>query len=247
MRQIKVGILTFSDEREYIHKDLYPVNQRYQDNLKNALLDTGQIEVVAGKEIIGSPETARREAMRLKQAGVDVTIFNYAIWCYPRFSAIATNFAPGPYLLFSNLHPSECGMVGMLAAAGTLDQLGLSYSRVWGDIQDKAVLNKVMSFIRAAGAISMLKGQTFGNFGGRPLGMYTAVSNLDQWQRMFGIDVESLEQEDIVRYGEKAEAGKVENALKWLEKHVGQIHYDGTGLTPEKLRDYCVESKRDSR
>jgi len=114
--------------------------------------------------------------------------------------------------------------------------LNLPYERIWGSITDRNVLDKVMKFIRAASAVSRLKGLTFGNFGGRPLGMYTAVSNLDQWQRMFGIDVENIEQEDIVRYGNKADAQKVENALKWLEKNVGKIDYDGKGLTPEKLK-----------
>jgi L-fucose/D-arabinose isomerase len=234
--KIKVGILTFSDGRDYIHKDLLPVNRRYQNELKEVLEKTGQVEVVAGDEIIGSSMAAKSEALKLKEAGVELTIFNYAIWCYPHFTAIASNFAPGPFLLFCNLHPSECGMVGMLAAAGTLDQLNLPYDRVWGSIKDEKVLNRVMRFIKAASAVSRLRGLTFGNFGGRPLGMYTAVSNLDQWQKEFGIDVESIEQEDIVRYGQKAENKKVDNALKWLEKHVGEIKYDGRGLTPEKLK-----------
>lgn len=234
--KIKVGILTFSDGREYIHTDLLPVNQRYQDELAKALEATDEIEVYAGSEIINSNISAKKESIKLKEAGVELTIFNYAIWCYPQFTAIATNFAPGPYLLFCNLHPSECGMVGMLAAAGTLDQLGLNYDRIWGSINDKEVLDKVMSFVRAASAVSRLKGQTFGNFGGRPLGMYTAVSNLEQWQKMFGIDIENIEQEDIVRYGDKVDTVKVENALQWLEKNVGNIQYDGHGLTTDKLK-----------
>lgn len=236
VNKIKVGILTISDGRDYLHKELMPVNQKYQDELKNALEKTGEVEAVAGNEIIGSNTTAKIEAMRLREAGVELTIFNYAIWCYPQFTAVASTFAPGPFMLFCNLHPSECGMVGMLAAAGTLDQLNLPYTRVWGSIHDQDVLKKVMSFIKAASALSKLKGQTFGNFGGRPLGMYTAVSNLDQWQKLFGIDVDNIEQEEIVRYGNKADIKKVDNALVWLEKHVGKIEYDGKGLTPEKLK-----------
>ncbi len=236
MKKIKVGILTFSDGREYIHRDLLPVNQTYQKELTHALQQTGRVEVVAGREIIGSNAAAREEAQYLKASGVELTIFNYAIWCYPQYTAVATNFAPGPYLLFCNLHPSECGMVGMLAAAGTLDQLGIHYERIWGSIRDAQVLSKVMAFLKAASAVKQLRGQTFGNFGGRPLGMYTAVANLDQWQSLFGIDVENIEQEDIVRYGSLADASRVENALKWLEKHVGSIKYDGKGLTPELLK-----------
>ena len=235
MRKTRVGILTFSDGRPYIHQNLLPLNRRYQEGLRQALEATGEIEVVAGQEIIWNSQVAQQEARRLAAAHVDLTILNYAIWCYPHLSAMAVNFAPGPFLLFCNLNPGEPGMVGMLAAAGTMDQLGKKYARVWGDIRDSAVLAQVMTFIRAAGAVSKLRGQTFGLFGGRPLGMYTAVSNLDQWNTMFGLDVEHIEQEDVVRYAAKADAKKVAAGLAWLEKHVGQIKYDGAGLTPEKL------------
>lgn len=236
MKKIKVGILTFSDGRKYIHDDLLATNQRYQDQLERTLNKTGQVEVFAGNEIIWNPEVARRESRRLETAGVDVTIFNYAIWCFPNLSAIATNFAPSPYLLFCNLHPSEPGMVGMLAAAGTLDQLNKTYHRIWGNINEAETLEKVLSFIKAAAAVKRLKGQTYGSFGGRPLGMYTTVAGLDQWQQMFGIDIEHFEQEDIVRYSNEFEDDKVNKALVWLEKHVGQIRYDEKVLTPEKLK-----------
>jgi len=55
-------------------------------------------------------------------------------------------------------------MVGMLAASGALEQLDRKQHRVWGKIEDRSVLAKVMSFIRATGALSKLKGQTYGNF-----------------------------------------------------------------------------------
>ena len=235
MKKIKVGILTFSDGRKYIHEDLLETNQKYQNRLAKALKAQG-IEVTAGSQMVWNSVIAQQEGRRLAAAGVDLTILNYAIWCYPHLSAMATKFATGPYLLFCNIHPSEPGMVGMLAAAGTLDQLGLLNTRIWGDIEDKEVLAKVMTYIRAAAALSHLKGQTYGLFGGRPLGMYTAVSNLDQWNKIFGLDVEHIEQYDIVTESEKVNSKKVDNALAWLEKHVGHIAYIGQGLTPEKLK-----------
>ena len=235
-RKTKVGILTFSDGRKYIHDTLIGLNQNYQARLAEALEATGEVEVVVGEEIIWTPESAKRESLRLARAGVEMTIFNYAIWAFPNLSAICTNFTPGPYLLLCNLHPSEPGMVAMLSAAGTMDQLGKTYTRVWGDIREEAILNKVMQYIRAAGALAHLRGETYGLFGGRPLGMYTAVANLDQWQTIFGVDVEHVEQYDLVRYAEKVDEGRVEKALKWLESTVGEIKYNGKALTPEKLK-----------
>ncbi len=236
LSKVKVGVLTFSDGRKYIHDDLLEVNQRYQAGLVAALEATGEVEVVAGRDIIWTSEMARNEAQRLAQEGCQLTIFNYAIWAFPHLSAVATKFAPGPYLLFCNLNPSEPGMVAMLSAAGTMDQLSLPYSRVWGAIEDPSVLRRVMSFVRAAGALARLKGQTYGLFGGRPLGMYTAVANLDQWNSIFGVDVEHVEQYDLKRYAERVEDSRVESGLAWLEKHVGEIKYDGKILTPDKLR-----------
>ena len=236
IRKVKVGILTFSDGRKYIHETLVNLNREYQSRLAAALEATGEVEAIQGQEIIWTPEGAKRESQRLRDLGAEMTIFNYAIWAFPNLSAIATSFAPGPYLLFCNLHPSEPGMVAMLSSAGSMDQLGLTYRRVWGDIRDAATLDKVMEYIRAAGALAHIKGETYGLFGGRPLGMYTAVANQDQWMKMFGVDVEHIEQYDIVRASEKISEERVNAGLAWLEKYAKAVRYDGKVLTPEKLK-----------
>ncbi|MBR4761308.1 MAG: fucose isomerase, partial [Clostridia bacterium] len=106
----------------------------------------------------------------------------------------------------------------------------------WGDISDPAVKKKMVSYLKAAAAVNRLRGLTFGNFGGRPLGMYTAVANLEQWQKDFGIDSENIEQDDIIRAGDKADAAEVEKAFSWLTEKVGLIKYDGKILTEEKLK-----------
>ena len=223
MKKIKVGLLTMSDGRNYLHAEYEQLNFKKQLEIAQALTKTGLFEVVEGTRIINSNTVAKEEGIRLRESSVEVTIFNYTIWCYPQYTVAAQNFAPGPYLLFSNLHPSECGMVGMLAAAGSLDQIGVKYSRLWGDVNDPEVLEKMVSFLKAAAAVTRLKGLTFGNFGGRPLGMYTAVANLEQWQKEFGIDIENIEQDDIIRAGDKADPEEVEKAFNWLTENGGNI------------------------
>ena len=232
----KVGLMTFSDGRKYVHEDLLETNLRYQSRLASTLESKADFDVVQAEEIVWTAEIAQKEARRLSQAGVELTIFNYAIWAYPHLTGIASRFAPGPYILFSNLHPSEPGMVAMLAAAGLMDQIGERYIRIWGDIEDDTVFKQIVSYTRSATSISRLDGQTFGLFGGRAMGMYTAVSNQDQWLKTFGINVEHFEQYDIVRYSEKVNDARVEDALQWLEKYVGDIKYDDNKLTRDKLR-----------
>ncbi|MGC8963026.1 MAG: L-fucose/L-arabinose isomerase family protein, partial [Candidatus Bipolaricaulaceae bacterium] len=236
MRKLRVGILTFSDGREQVHSGLEAINNEFQDRLAETLLATGEVEPIVGQEIIWTAELARHEARRLAHEGCEVTIFNFAVWSFPHLAVIASRFAPGPFLLFSNINPRYPGMVGMLAAAGALDQIGTFHGRLFGDIRDPKVLRKVLAFIRAGSALHRLKGETFGLFGGRPMGMYTAVANPDQWMREFGIDVEHIDQWEIVRQAENASEDEVEHAFRWLTTKVGKVRYDGKQLTPEKLK-----------
>jgi L-fucose isomerase len=135
-------------------------------------------------------------------------------------------------------------MVGMLAAGGGLDQIGRHHGRAWGSVDDPAVLERVTSYGRAAASVAMLRGSTFGRVGGRPMGMYTAVANSDQWMRQFGVDVEEIDQWELVRRSERVDATRVREARQWLEKHAAAVHYDGKQLTPEllerQIRSYYV-------
>ena len=95
--------------------------------------------LVRAEEVVWTNELAVREARRIADARPDVTIFNIPVWAFPHFSMIAARETPGPLLLFSNVDPQYPGMVGMLAAAGALDQIGRVYGRAWGDIADAGV------------------------------------------------------------------------------------------------------------
>src|SRR5436309_4787885 len=151
MGKRKVGLLTFSDGRKFAHDMLREMNIEFQNKFRARLEATGNYEVVAGQEIVWHPEVAKREGRRLLEAGVEATILNYAVWCFPHLTLIATEFAPGPYLMFSNINPRYPGMVGMLAAAGGMDQVGRSHERVQGDIADDAVFAKVRRFACCGG------------------------------------------------------------------------------------------------
>lgn len=231
----RVGILTFSDGREYVHKELIDINKKFEDDLAKALESTGEIEVIKADQIVCKSSIAKQQALLLRDKGAQMTIFNYAVWAFPHFSVIASKFAPSPFLLFGNINPKYPGMVGMLAAAGALDQDGTQTYRVWGDIRQKQVLKRVLAFVRAATAKNMLKGQRYGLFGGRSMGMYTAVPNVDLWNKLFGIDIEHIDQLEIIEKSKKVPDQQAKHARMWLEKLTKKIHYDGKQLTQEKL------------
>lgn len=231
----RIGILTFSDGRPFVAEEVDAMNRSFQDRLRRRLEQDGY-DVETGEEVICTNEQAVREAKRLAAAGCACTIFNFAVWAFPHLSALASRFAPGPFLLFSNVNPQHPGLVGMLASAGSLNQAGTSYARAYGEIEDEATYARVRTFVRAASAVSRLRGQTFGLLGGRPMGMYTATADPASWLKIFGVDVEHIDQGEIIRLSQDVPAARVESAFKWLEENIGHIHYDGKQLTPEKLK-----------
>jgi L-fucose isomerase len=238
-----VGLLTVSDGRATVHKDVGTFAADVEARIARALTALGHT-VVQAREVVWTNELAVAEARRLADARPDLTIVNIPVWAFPHFTMLAARETTGPLLLFSNVDPQYPGMVGMLAAAGALDQIGRVYSRAWGNIDDEEVQARIGAAIAAGAAVGGLRGSTFGRIGGRPMGMYTAVSNPDQWMRQFGVDVEEIDQWELVRRAPEIDGAKVKRAREWLEQHAAGVHYDGAQLTPEllerQIRSYYV-------
>jgi L-fucose isomerase len=239
----RVGLLSFSDGREFVNHELRAVIAAVEERIAERLRKAGH-EVCSGSAPIESNVLAVREARRLGALRPAITIFNIPVWAFPHFALLAASELRGPLLLFSNISPQYPGMVGMLAAAGSLDQLGRAYGRAWGDIGEPAVADRVLAWVAAGAAYSGLRGKTFGRIGGRPMGMYTAVANPDQWIEKFGVDVEEIDQWELVRRSDLIAPDRAKAGREWLEKHAAGVHYDGKQLTPEllerQIRSYYV-------
>jgi L-fucose isomerase len=230
----RVALLTKSDGRDYVARDLVTFCREAENAVADMLAAAGH-EVIRGDEAISSNDAASREARRVAASAPDLTIFHYPVWAFPHFSMLAANATTGPLLLLGNIDPAYPGMVGMLAAGGGLDQIGRTHVRAWGNITDPDVRDRVLGYLAAGQAVSRLRGSTFGRIGGRPMGMYTAVADADQWIKTFGVDVEEIDQWEIVRRSELVSAKRAAAGADWLERTCAGVHYDGKGLTRELL------------
>ncbi|MGH8875844.1 MAG: L-fucose/L-arabinose isomerase family protein [Stackebrandtia sp.] len=229
----RIGVISISDGRPYVLESVTDYVSGYEDKLVHQLEQAGH-EVVRGREHVTSNVVATSVAREVAAAGVDLTVLHFAVWAFPHFTALVAGQIPGPLTLMSTIDPTQPGMVGMLASGGTLDQIGRAHSRVWGDTADAGLIESIGQQAQAAAAVASLRGSTFGRIGGRPMGMYTTVANLDQWQRDFGIDVEEIDQLEIVRRADAADSGEKRRGREWLER-LATVHYDGKKLTPEIL------------
>lgn len=229
-----VALMTVSDGREYVHREIDSFESSVQDTIARALERLGN-RVVTASSSAYSNESAVSIARELAAHNPDLTVISIPVWAFPHFTMLAVRQISGPVALFSNIDPTYPGMVGMLAAGGGLDQIGRTHARVWGDINDLNVLRRLDSLVRAGAGANALNGSTFGRVGGRPMGMYTAVSPADLWLSKFGIDVEEIDQYELIRRSGEVPDDDVTRARKWLEQHAAGVHYDGGRLTPESL------------
>ena len=236
MRKPVLGILGFSDGDKAAHEMLKPIVQAQVDAIAEALKKDGRVEVVVAEDIVHSDKTAKSYAEDLKAKGVDATVFAYGVFAFPVFSVIAARYGKGPFLLAAPFNPDWPGMVSMLAAGGGLDHEGIEHFRVAGDVNEKEVLEKIVTFAKCAKVVSGLSGQKYGLIGGRSLGMYSTTVSMQDWQEKFGVDVEHIDQLEIVLKAEEVDEAQVEKAYKWLTDNVGKIEFNGTSFTPEKLK-----------
>jgi L-fucose isomerase len=230
----RISILSFSDGRRSVHDQIKGYVADEEAELARSLEEAGHHVDRAG-EIVWTQPLAVREARTASAARPDLTIFNIPVWAFPHLAAVAAVETAGPLLLFASSDPQQPGMVGMLAAGGALDQVGRSHTRLCGRVGDPAIVAAISSTARAGQVVGRLRGARFGRIGGRPMGMYTAVSNSDQWLRKFGIDVEEIDQWELVRRAEAADPAELRGAREWLERLCAGVEYDGRQLTPQLL------------
>jgi len=232
----KIGILGFSDGEPEVHEQLKDFVQAQVDAVASVLDKSGKVDIIFGKKLINSVSSAKEEALNLLSKNVDGVIFSYGVFSFPNFSAVAAKNLNIPILLAANLNPEWPGMVAMLAAGGALHHLGIDHFRVAGDVNQKEILEKILTFCCCARVKNGLNGITYGLIGGRSLGMYSATASMQQWQEKFGIDIDHLDQSEIVRISDTIPQDKVDRAFDWLSKNIGKIEYDNDRLTEEKLK-----------
>jgi L-fucose/D-arabinose isomerase len=241
IRKVKIGVLDFGDGRHFLQSPLEPINRQFREQLVTRLESDG-FEVVTGDEVLWQNDIAVRNGRRMAAEGVDVVIFNFSVWAWPQYARVAAQFCPHPIVMFSNVNPKYPGLVGMLANAGSIDQVGIPFTKTFGDIADDGVYARLRSQLGAIAAARRLRGLTYCLIGGRSLGIDTTSVDPAQWMKQFGIDVDHVDQMELVRRADRELAGgaRVEPALAYLKKTIGRIHWTAPDapfrLTEDLLR-----------
>ncbi len=244
MRTTPIGIAMLNDEREHVWSVNNPENMRvvnaWADLLRKGLanVDGSAAEVVVASKIITGVRVAQEIGEELVSKGCKQIIMCYNVWNFPFLAWPFVNcFGKDvPILSLSNNNGSFPGNVGLLATDGELRQAGRRTHRIVGDITDPATQQAVLDWARASNALTTIKNEVYGLYGGHSMGMETGFFHLTPTLKSLGCTTYQIDQYQLVNYAEALPASAVEAGVKWFEKMLGdRLLYDGDMLTPETL------------
>lgn len=231
----KVGLITFGDERAHEWEKLFRGLTVPRHAAAREYLASLPIELCASPEVARTKAEIDAQVDALLAAGVDAFVAHVPCWTAPNLVVRGVQRMDRPTALVSNKHPGTHGTVGLLGAGGALAQIGYPHLRIREDFETGRVGEKALPFFRAAAAVRRLRGEVFGLFGGRSLGIDTGTFDPMQWRELFGVDVEHIDQLEIIRRAEKMEDAPAQAMVAWLGDNVASVGYNDQGLTPARL------------
>lgn len=221
----RIALISFAESREDMFRKRCHM---FEDEVHSVEKWLSLEHEIVYRTMVNSWETVQEAARGARASNVDVAVFHLPIWSFPGLVVSCARLLDVPVLLLANLREETSSIGGMLGAAGGLDMVGLPHKRVIsGGPDDRVARKKVTDFCRAAAALHRLRGQRFGCFGGRSLGIYTTTASLATWQKLFGVDIEHLDQLMILREAENIKNAEIEPYLSWFSENVGSILHEG--------------------
>ncbi len=97
----RVALLTMSDGRDYVARDLTGFCREAED----AVASSGH-QVERGGEPVSTSDAATSSARCLAATQPDLTIFHYPVWAFPHFMMLASSATSGPLLLLGSIDPA---------------------------------------------------------------------------------------------------------------------------------------------
>ncbi len=246
MRTTPIGIAMMNDERQHVWEQNESLNMgvlnRWAEIIRNGLknVDGTAPEVIVASETIKSVRVAQEVGEELRRAGCRVVIMCYNVWNFPLlvwpfYNTLGRDI---PVLSLSNNNGKFPGNVGLLATDGGLRQAGVRTHRIVGDIDDPAVHQDVFDWIRAAQALTTIRNEVYGMYGGHSMGMETGYFHMVPTIKALGCTTRQIDQLWLAKVMEnEIDEAEVERGLRWFEELLGdRLLYDGKMLTPDTLK-----------
>ncbi|MBU1671538.1 MAG: hypothetical protein KKF41_00155 [Actinobacteria bacterium] len=217
-RKFRVAVFSPNDPRPWVRAENLDFMLEYESHLVDALTGLGY-EVVRGGEgqpredrIAWSTRLVHEHVSHLARAEPGMLVVNQGSWTFPYDSIDAVKLLarltgePPRVVMFCYKDTRVPGLVAGMSAGGGLKRIGVPFTTCYGKIdQDpEAVkrLGQAVEFYRerweaaplAEDAVRRLAFQKYLALGGMSLKMATTTADVDQWQKLFGVSYEALDQ-----------------------------------------------------
>ncbi len=243
MDKPRVGLITFGDERDDMWEKVFKNLAEPRHAQLRDYLGSLPVELVSFDEVARSRDDINAQADQLRTSQVDMVIAHTPCWTSPNLVLQGVQRLGMPVALLTSKSAATHGMVGFFGAGGAMHQVGIDHIRIRDEVGSESMTAKLMPFVRAAAAVNALRGSVYGLFGGRSLGIDTGSIDPLQWRRLFGIDVEHIDQLEIIRRAElilENEPERTDKMISWLEGNMKVVAYNDLVLTREKLAYQCA-------
>lgn len=215
IRKPKIALLTVAETRDEFYKKRKSI---VDSELASYTANLGEdIEWVI-TEPVRDISAAMRCADKARSELVDGAILHVPIWASPNLVVRMATLLDCPLLVAGNDREDSSSLVGTLAAAGALGQIGRAAGRVFGNIANEVFQQKIRSFAVAARTVNELRRSSYCILGGRSLGINTTMADFLQWQKLFGIETDHRDQYEIVWRSELVDPARTDIYIEWLRK-----------------------------
>jgi L-fucose/D-arabinose isomerase len=231
----KIGLMTISlpPELSTVPKEAVKVADEYAKRVEKNLEKLGN-KVVRVKGQVQNEEASLEKTRYLTNQNVDLIVYLVGSWVYVSILVNATRKLGIPFVLWGIPDMRTGSLVASCINHGGLDEMGIKHEFVYGESEDNNILNKIMSMAKASMVVNNLDGLTYGLFGGRCMFMYTAMPDLVQIKKVFGIETIHLNEFWLVERAKKVDKKKVKEYSELLHKKYGEID------VPEDVEDKSI-------
>jgi L-fucose isomerase len=218
----KVGVFSPNDPRPWVRSENLDLMLEHERSLIRVLKRNGY-EVIRGgdgfpkeDQIAWNTDLIRRQIARIASEHPICLIVNQGSWTFPYDSVDAVKYLQQEtsdivrVIMFSYKDTQVPGLVAGMAAGGGLKRIGIPFSSCYGIIdQDPEAEEWLMDLLhfyqrradaaeKVKAAIKALGKKKYLALGGMSLKMPTTTADVDQWQKLFGVSFEALDQSEIV-------------------------------------------------
>ncbi len=194
----------------------------------NLKYPTGQpVECIIADSCIGGVAEAAETAEKFKRENVGVSLTVTPCWCY---GSETMDMDPNiPKAIWGFNGTERPGAVYLAATLAAHNQKGLPAFGIYGkEVQDSDdssipddVKEKLLRFVRAGLAASLMNGKSYLAMGGVSMGIGGSIVNQDFFESYLGMRVETIDMTEFIRRIEMKiyDEDEYNKALKWVKEN----------------------------